>query len=225
MGTALSVTLVAAICVALSPFRTSAVILVLLSAQGRRAGPLFVVGFVVGLAAIGGLGLVLASSADLTRHNEPTTLTSTVFALLGLFCLSVASWEWWNRPKKGTEPSMPRWMRSVDRLPPAAALGLGAGMAVFSFKNLGLTAAVAVAIGAADLSVAASVFLLLLFVAVASVGVAIPVVWRLRFGKRAEAELTALKTWLAANNALIMSLSMLLLGVTLLGKGLGGLLD
>jgi hypothetical protein len=224
MGDALGLVLVAALCVAFSPFRTSAVILVLLSDRGRTAGPLFLAGFVAALAAVAGLGLALAWAADLDR-DDPSTLVSSIFLALGLIVLSIASWEWWNRPKRGQKPAMPRWMRSIDRLPPVAAFGLGAGLAVFSFKNLGLTIAAVVAIGAAGLDLVGAVLLLVVFVAVASLGVAIPVVWRLRSGKRAEAELTALKTWLAAHNALVMSLSLLLLGVTLLGKGLGGLLD
>jgi hypothetical protein len=225
MGDALGLVLVAALCVAFSPFRTSAVILVLLSAHGRTAGPLFLAGFVAALACVAALGLLVARSVDLGADDGRSTLTSLVFVVLGLIVLSVASWEWWNRPKAGTEPSPPFWMRSIDRLPPLAALGLGAGLAVFSFKNLGLIAAADVAIGAAEVATATAAVLLLVFIAVASVGVALPVVWRLRAGQSAVAKLTALKAWLTTNNALVMSLSMLLLGVTLLGKGLGGLLD
>jgi hypothetical protein len=224
MGDALGLVLVAALCVAFSPFRTSAVILVLLSARGRTAGPLFLAGFVAALTLVAGLGLIVAWAADLKR-DDPSTLVSTIFLGLGLVVLSFASWEWWNRPKQGQTPSMPRWMRSIDRLPPVAALGLGAGLAVLSFKNLGLTIAAIVAIGAADLDLVGAIVLLVVFVGVASLGVAIPVAWRIRSGQQAEAELTALKSWLVAHNAIVMSLSMVLLGVTLLGKGLGGLID
>jgi hypothetical protein len=51
-----------------------------------------------------------------------------------------------------------------------------------------------------------------------------PVVGDLVARERMARPLDELKGWLVANNATVMSLLLLVIGVTVLGKGLGGLL-
>jgi Sap, sulfolipid-1-addressing protein len=61
------------------------------------------------------------------------------------------------------------------------------------------------------------------FVAVASVGVATPVVIYFALGERSAKLLGELKGWMAANNAAIMAVLLLVIGTKLIGDGIGAL--
>jgi cytochrome c biogenesis protein CcdA len=223
MGTAIVQTVALGLVVAISPFRTTAVILVLLSDRARRTGPMFLIGFVAALAIASGIGLLLTSPIDVGTSEHAPTVVSIGLLVVGLVFLAIASWEWFNRPGKDEGPTLPRWLRSIDKLSPVLALGLGAGLAVFSFKNLGIMITAILIIAQANLTAAEDVVLYLVFVAIASLGVAIPVIWYLVSGQEAVATLDNWKTWLTRHNAAVMGVSMLLAGLLMIGKGIGGL--
>jgi len=61
------------------------------------------------------------------------------------------------------------------------------------------------------------------FVVIATVGVAAPVVLSVAMGDRSAKLLDELKAWLAAHNAVIMAVLLLVLGVKLIGDGISGL--
>jgi hypothetical protein len=61
------------------------------------------------------------------------------------------------------------------------------------------------------------------FVVIASLTVAGPVVVYLLMGPRAEHALTSVKDWMAENNATIMFVLFLVLGMKMLGDGIAGL--
>ena len=62
-----------------------------------------------------------------------------------------------------------------------------------------------------------------LFVVIASVGVGAPVVLALVMGDRSRKLLDEIKDWMAGNNAVIMAVLLLLLGVKLIGDGISAL--
>ena len=62
-----------------------------------------------------------------------------------------------------------------------------------------------------------------MFVLVATVGVGTPVVLALVMGDRSHKLLDGIKDWMTANNAVIMAVLLLILGVKLIGDGIGGL--
>ena len=61
-----------------------------------------------------------------------------------------------------------------------------------------------------------------MFALIASVGVGAPIVIYFAMGDRAQAMLDELKTWMAHNNAVIMSVLCLVIGVKLVGQGMAG---
>lgn len=63
-----------------------------------------------------------------------------------------------------------------------------------------------------------------MFAVVGMLGVGAPVVVYFAMGKRSEALLGRLKDWMAHNNAVIMAVLCLVIGVKLIGDALGGLL-
>jgi hypothetical protein len=63
---------------------------------------------------------------------------------------------------------------------------------------------------------------LVVFVLIASLGVAAPVVIYFALGERAGPLLERLKGWLAHNNAVIMAVLLVIIGVKLIGDAISG---
>ena len=74
------------------------------------------------------------------------------------------------------------------------------------------------------MSGAAPWMVLAVFVILGSLTVAAPVLYYLFAGQSAEKMLTGWKAWLVDNNATVMFILLLVLGMLLLGQGLGGLI-
>ena len=78
-------------------------------------------------------------------------------------------------------------------------------------------------IGAAHLSAGDEVVTVVVFTALAASTVATPVVLYLAAKQRMAHPLTELRGWLAQNNETVMAVLLLVIGVALIGKGIGGL--
>jgi threonine/homoserine/homoserine lactone efflux protein len=226
MGEAIGEVLPAAIGVALSPIPIVAVILMLFSPKAKTNGPAFVLGWIAGIVVATGLVLLLASPDDVSGEgDEPATGASVIQFVLGLGLLVLAYQNWRKRPKEGETPEMPTWMASIDKTTPVVALGLGAMLSGVNPKNLLFNVAAGTAIAQADLATGKTLVPFAVYVLLASVSVAVPVVWYLAAQQSAVKTLEGWKTWLTANNTVVMAVLLLVLGVKLFGQGLGGLID
>ena len=90
-------------------------------------------------------------------------------------------------------------------------------------KNLVLNATAAAGIAQAGLAGSQQAVVLLVLIGVGSIGVAAPVVVYFAMGDRSARVLDEWKSWLAANNATVMMVLLLVFGVVLIGKGIAGL--
>ena len=90
-------------------------------------------------------------------------------------------------------------------------------------KNLSLTVAAAVSVAQEGLSTISAALVLALFVVLASLSIAVPVALYVFGGASAARGLDGLREWLDANNATVMAVLLVVIGVVLLGKGLSGL--
>ena len=222
MGAAIGQILPLAVGVALSPVPIIAVALMLMSQRARLNGPLFVIGWLIGLAVIGVVVLAVAGPADASSDGKPATWVSVLKLVLGLLLLLVAVRQWHGRPRPGQEVEAPKWMGSVERFGPGKALGAGAVLSGANPKNLllaiGAAAAIAqTGIGSGDQAIAYVVFAL-----VATVGVAAPVVMFVALGDRSQRILAGLRDWMGQHNAVIMAVICLILGAKLIGDAIGG---
>lgn len=212
-----------AIGIAISPVPIIAIILMLITPKARSNGLAFLGGWVLGLAIIGTIVLIIANTAGVTTSSGPSKTVSAIKLVLGLLLL-VAAWrQFRKRPAHGEEAPMPKWMKSLDSFTPARSLAIGALLSGVNPKNLVLNATAAAGIAATGLPGVQQAVVLLVLIVVASIGVAAPVGVYFLMGDRAASILDGWKAWLAANNATVMTVLLLVFGVVLIGKGIGGL--
>ena len=208
--------------VALSPIPIVAVVLVLDSARARVNGPAFALGWVVGLAVVATVVVVVAGGAS---DPDSTTATGVNWVLLaiGLLFISLAAKQWRKRPKHGETPEMPAWMATIDGISPVRAGTLGVALSAVNPKNLALTVAAAASIAEAGLDDADTVVAIVVFVVLGSVTVAGAVIAYLIAPRRVSGPLARVRQFMTDNNATIMMVILLLLGLKVLGDALAGL--
>jgi len=224
MGEVIGAILTPAVSVALSPLPIIAVILMLFSAKARINGPAFVGGWIVGLAVVVGVVLVLAGPAEMADTEDgPSTFSGLIHLLLGFALLSLAFRQWQGRPQAGVTPEAPRWIRSIDSVTPVAAVGFGAFRSGLNPKNLIFNISAATSIAQADLPAGQAILAAVIFIVLASVSVAGPVIWYLVAQEPASRTLEGVKGWLERNNAIVMMVLFVVLGVGQIGKGIAGL--
>jgi threonine/homoserine/homoserine lactone efflux protein len=223
MGEAIGQMLPAAVGVAISPLPIVAVVVMLVSRRGRANGPAFVAGWVLGLAIVGAIVLAVASGAGASDSGEPAAWVSIVELALGVLLLLVGAREWRGRPRDDGEASMPKWMSALETFTPVKASGAGALLAGLNPKNALLAVSGAAAIASTGIDTGQQVVAYAVFVLIATAGVGTPVVLALVMGDRSRKLLDGIKDWMAANNAVIMAVLLLILGVKLIGDGISGL--
>ncbi|WP_109209774.1 MULTISPECIES: GAP family protein [Microbacterium] len=212
-----------AVGVAISPIPIIAAILMLLSPRARVTGSGFLVGWVLGIAVAVTVFTLLASALPEAGADASKPVEGVIQLLLGAGLLLLAARQWRGRPKAGQEPAMPKWMQAIDRITFLPAVGLGFALAAINPKNLLLSAAAGIAIGSAALEVGEVVVVIAVFTVLAACTVLIPVVGYLVAADRLRGALDRLREWLAKENAVIMAILLLVLGVAVIGKGIGSL--
>ncbi len=208
--------------VALSPIPIVAVILVLGSARAKANGPAFAVGWVAGLTVVCVAVLLLTGGAD-----DPDSATATGVswgkAALGLVLVAMAHRQWKKRPRHGETPEMPKWMSTVEGISAPRAAGLGVLLSAVNPKNLILTAAAAATIAESGMEPGDEAITIAVFVVLGSVTVVGAVLASILGGHRVEAPLDSIRRFMADNNAVIMTVILLLLGLKIFGDSLGGI--
>lgn len=222
MGQAIGDLLPLAIGVALSPVPIIAVILMLGTPRARTNGSAFAVGWVLGLVAVSVIVLLVASGADDADSGSSTAVDWIKLGLGALF-LVMAFGQWRSRPAPGATAAMPKWMSAIDSFTPAKSFGLGAALSGINPKNLALTLAAAASIAKAGLDGGGSTVAIAIFVIIGSLTVAGPVLVYLAASDRAAKPLSTIKDFMAAHNAVIMMVVLLVLGAKLIGNGIAGL--
>ena len=223
MGQAIGQALPFAVAIALSPIPIVGVVLMLATPAGPKEGIAFLLGWVLALAVGGAVLLLLASSGEASEAASPAQWVSIVKLVLGVGLLRVAARQWQGRPRGDSEPELPGWMKTIDSFTPAKAAGMGVLLAVVNPKNLllllgGVAAIAQTGAAAGDQAVALAVL-----VVIATIGVATPIAIKFLMGERATGLLDRLHQWLARENATIMAVICLLIGVKLIGDAISGL--
>jgi threonine/homoserine/homoserine lactone efflux protein len=223
MGQAIGDVLPLAIGVAISPVPIIAIILMLGTPRARSTGPAFAIGWLAGLTVAGTIMLVVASGDAASSSGEPATWVSLLQLAIGLVFVLLAVQQWRGRPRPGQEAAMPKWMQAIDSFTAGKAFGIGVLLSGLNPKNLALTIAAATAIAQAAISDGQAAVALALFILIGSVTILAPLGIYFALGDEAKRILDGMKTWMAAHNAAIMTVLLLVLGAKLTGEGIGGL--
>ncbi len=218
MGPVIGDILPLALGVAISPIPIIAAILMLFSPRAAATSTGFLIGWVVGIVVATGIFTALAGSIG--SGGDSSGWSGWTKIVLGVLLLSVGLRQFRGRhDKHGT----PKWMSAIDSLNFGKALGLGFLLSAINPKNLLMAVAAGVAIGSAGLSVGSDVVVIAIFTVIAASTVAVPVIAYLVARERMRGPLDAMKAWLEENNATVMAVLILVIGVVLIGKGIGGL--
>ncbi len=209
-----------AVTIAISPLPIIAAILLLLSPRARSVASAFLVGWVLGIAVAVTVFTLVASSIPAADPDAAKPVAGVVKIVLGILLGLLAVGQWRKRPAPGTSAAPPKWMGAIDSLRPVPAAGLAFLLAAVNPKNLMMAVAAGMTVGTAGASAAASTWAIILFVVLASLSIAVPVIGFLVVGNRVSGALGTLRDWLTANNATIMTVLLLVIGVTTIGKGI-----
>jgi hypothetical protein len=223
MGEAIGHSLPLAIGVALSPVPIIAVVVLLTSSRARSLGPVFVLGWLLGLVVVGAIVLVVVGPSAAGSPGQRTRSVSWVLIVLGMLLLVGAGRRWRGRSGGGEEAPLPAWLGALDRLKPPVVLGGGVVLGAVRPKSLLLVVGGAAAIAQTGIASGQQAIAYAVFAGIATLGVGAPVVIYFAMGTRSAELLGRLKDWMGRNNAVIVAVVLVVIGVTLIGDGIGGL--
>lgn len=221
LNEAIGAILPAAAGVALSPIPIVAVVLMLDSARARSNGLAFALGWILGLSVVSVVVVLLLGGSSDPDSAAATGVNGGQVAI-GVLFLVMAARQWRKRPKKGETAEMPAWMATVDSISPVKALALGVALSALNPKNLALTLAASASIAQAGLDATEETVAIAVFVLIGSLTVAGSVLFFLVAPRQAARPLGAVRQFMADNNATIMMVILLILGLKVLGDAVGG---
>jgi threonine/homoserine/homoserine lactone efflux protein len=207
--------------VAISPIPIIAAILMLLSPKAKSTSIGFLVGWVLGIIVAVTVFTLLSSVIPQDDPDAAKPIAGVIKILLGAALVFLAVRQWRSRPKPGETPALPKWMGAIDTMTAGRAFALGFVLSALNPKNLIMAASAGVIVGTTGLAGGEIVLALGIFVVIAASTVLVPVVGYLVAAKRMAAPLEALRGWLVHNNATVMAVLLLVIGVAVIGKGIG----
>jgi threonine/homoserine/homoserine lactone efflux protein len=218
MGTTIADVLPLAVAIAASPFTIIPVILLLFTPRARAASAAFLSGWLIALA-VGATGFVLLAALIEGFEEVPTWLSWTRIVLgTILIVLGIRQWR-----ARRTPASSPAWMQRIESATPRRAFRLSFLLAYANPKVLLLTAAAGLSIGAAELERASTAGLIAIFTGVAAISVAVPVGLFAVLGERMLGPLSRVRDWLERNNATVLAVVIIVIGVLVLAEGVSGI--
>jgi threonine/homoserine/homoserine lactone efflux protein len=220
MGSVIGDILPLAVGIAISPIPIIAAILMLLSPYAKGTSVGFMIGWTAGIIVAIVL-FTLLSSVLPTDTGGPSTIAGVIKIILGALLLFLALKQWRSRPAKGEQATMPKWMSAIDSMTAGKAIGLGFLLSAVNPKNLLLAVSAGLIVGGAALTFSQAIVVIIIFVLLAGCTVIIPVIGYLIASARLAGPLDKLREWLVENNATIMAVLLLVIGVSVIGKGIG----
>ena len=209
-----------ALTIALSPLPLAALLLMLLAPGGFRAAAGFSIGWFLGVLLSATLLALLSSLLPHDRGAGSSLLQVVVPLLLGSALIVLGIVQWHDRPSRGADVPLPRWLSALDRLTPGRATIIGVGYAAFRPKNLVMAAAAGVVILGAHADPTGIVISVAVFTALASITMLGPVFAYAFGGQAVRGRLERLREWLVRNMPLITVATVLVLGAFLVLAGL-----
>jgi hypothetical protein len=207
-----------AVGIAISPLPVIAAVLILLSDRARSSGLAFLAGWLGGIAVATLLSVLLAANVTGDDAGGTHPVRGVVLVALGMALLFLAVRT--ARADSSGRDATPRWMAAVTTATPRQAWWTAVFLSAGNAKNLALCVTAGVKLGSASLTTLERGLTLLVFAVVSAASVAVPVLAYLARPQTMAASLDRLRGWLVSNNATIMLVLLVVLGVVTIGNGI-----
>jgi threonine/homoserine/homoserine lactone efflux protein len=208
-----------ALVVALSPVTIIPAVLVLHAPRPRPTGLAFLLGWIIGLAALTQIFIELSNLLG-GGLDKPPSWASYVRIIAGAALIGFGIYKWLTR--KRAEHS-PKWMSSFAKITPARAFTTAIVLVVVNPKVLFMCAAAGLAVGTEGVGRTGAVVGLIYYVAIAASTVALPILAYAVSGDRLSQPLHRLKDWMERQHAALIAVILVVLGLLVLYKGIHGL--
>ena len=221
MWQALGALLPIAVAVAISSVPLTVTILILLSPNRGRAALPFLVGWVIGVAAVIVLSAAGAAALSQPLRRGRGTWIAVLEIVIGATLMVLAAIYLLRRPQASSS-GLPRWLSAVDSFGSLASFGIGV---LLGFRPKGLLLGIAggLALNAASPRADEAVLLIIIYTAIATSTVAVPIVASFLAPQRMEPRLVSARDWLASNGRIMTSVMMFMIGAVILGSGLANM--
>ena len=211
-----------AVAAAISSVPIMATIVILLSPARSHSALSFMIGWMLGLAAVVTIATLAAQAIPGPRSaRDPQEAVGIAEILIGVALLVVAVVRW-RRQRRSPRSGMPQWLGRVGSLGPWSRFGIGL---LLNLRPKGLLLAISagLAIRAPMLSIGQTVIVILIYTVVAASTVAVPIIAALSAPQKMEPRLRTAEGWLARNSAVLTSLIVVLIAVVIIGTGIARL--
>jgi Sap, sulfolipid-1-addressing protein len=207
-----------AVAVAFSSVPITAMILILLSPTRNRSAVPFLIGWVVGIAAVIFLSALGAQALPEPSRREPDKIAASFEMLIGVALIAVSIFSR-RRASAPDTAGLPRWLQAVGSFGavPSSAVALGLN---FRPKGLLLGVAAGLALHSASLPPAEAGVVIVVYTAISASTVVVPIVATLLAPKRVEPKLIVARDWLSKNGGLVAAVMLFTIGVVILGDGI-----
>jgi hypothetical protein len=207
-----------AVAVALSSIPIMATVLILLSPNRDRSAIPFLMGWVLGLAAVVTAFTLLAQTVPTPRHPQVALAIAEIAIGAAILTLAAITWRQ-SSPAAAREP---RWRRAVSSLGPWASFGF-AFVLNLRPKAVLLAAATGLVIRADGVSVAEGAIVIGVYTIISATTVAGPVIATLVAPDKTKRWLLSTQHWLDENSRVVAVVVMLIIGVAMIGNGIARL--
>ena len=221
MGAAFGQLLPIAVAAALSTVPISITILVLLSPERKKVALPFLIGMVLGTAAVLTLAAVAAQLLPDSRARQPQTAIGVLEILIGAALVLLGARAILRRDQHGNG-QLSKWVQAAGSFGAASSFGIGLALNLRP-KGLLLSAAAGLTIHSAALGPEDTLLLIVAYTAIATSTVVAPILGTLVSPQRMEPRLLSARDWIAANGAVVTAVIMIVIGAVVLGAGIGNL--
>jgi len=218
MWEALGHVLLISVALALSTVPIMATILILLSENKRRSSVPYLIGWVLGIAAIVTGFTVVAAAIPTSSPMAQPMATGIGEIVIGLALVTLAVIVW-RRSRGRSAGDEPKWFSAVDSLGPWSSCGLGFVLNLRP-KSILLSAAAGLSLRADGLTVGGTATVIAIYTALAASTVGLLVIATLISPVKAEARLVRTRATLSQNRQYISMVMLLMIGVAIVGNGL-----
>jgi len=208
-----------ALVVALSPLTIIPAVLVLHSPRPRPTGLAFLLGWIIGLAALTQIFIELSNLLG-GGLDKPPSWASYVRIVAGAALVVFGVYKWLTRKRASHAP---KWMSSFAKITPARAFTTAIVLVVVNPKVLFMCAAAGLAVGTEGVGRTGAVLGMVYYVAIAASTVALPILAYAVSGDRLSQPLHRLKDWMERQHAALIAVILVVLGLLVLYKGIHGL--